>query len=98
VFADGREQYLLSALCRLYILHLSSKSGGSSDELAAWFGNPAFVQMRVPTEEELKKFAEKKINRDKNAYRGLLAIAQTKGVKVKEVSHQEFYKEFEDVY
>ena len=94
VFADSREQYLLSALCRLYIWYLSSESGGSIDEIAAWFGYPSVVQMRLPTEEELTKIKKRKIEHDKKAYQGLIAFAEGQGKNVKSVSRQQFFKDF----
>jgi hypothetical protein len=96
VFADGRIPYLLSALCRLGILSLASK-GGNVDELSMGFGYPAIVQMRVPTEDDMRRMEEKKAERDKQFGRGLLAIAQSKGVEIRQVSRQQFYKEFGDV-
>jgi len=97
VFADERHQYLLSALCRLGILYLASK-GGKADELSLGLGYPAVVQMRVPTEEDLQKVEEKKAENDRQFGRGLLAIAQAKGIEVQQVSRQQFFKEFGDVF
>ena len=64
------------------------------DEMGAWFSYPAAVQMRVPTEEELKKFEEKKIEKEKKHYLGLIAIAEGNGKKVKEVSQKEFFLKY----
>jgi len=96
VFADERNQYLLSALCRLGILYLASK-GGNADELSMGLGYPSIVQMRVPTEDDLKRIEERKAEVDKQFGRGLLAIAQSKGVEVRQISKQQFFKEFGDV-
>jgi hypothetical protein len=96
VFADEREQYLLSVLCRLGILYLASK-GGKADELTMGLGYPSAVQMRVPNEEDLQRIEEKKAEQDKQFGRGLLAIVQSKGIEVREVSKQQFFKEFGDV-
>jgi len=93
---DEREQYLLSALCRLYLLYLSTK-GGDTDELMLFFGEPAAVQMRKPTAEDKAKSKKKKIERDKHFGRGLIALGEGHGVKVKTVSRQQFFKELEDV-
>jgi hypothetical protein len=92
-FTDGREQYLLSALCRLYIWYLSSK-GVPMDEMVACFSDPATVQMRLPTEEELKKIEKKNVERGKKFYRGLIGLAKGKGVKVKTISRQQFLEKF----
>ena len=97
VFYDGREQYLLSALCRSHILYLSSK-GGSADELSAWLSDPAAVQMRMPTAEELKKIGERKAEFDKKTYRGLLALAKGQGIKAEPMSRQEYLKRKNDVH
>jgi len=97
VFADGREQYLLSALCRAYIFYLSSK-GGSADELLAWFSCPPAVQMRMPTEEELQKIEEQKVETDQKAYQGLLALCQAQGVQVKTMTREEYLRRKNDVY
>jgi hypothetical protein len=96
VFADERSQYLLSALCRLGILYLASK-GGKADELAMGLGYPSVVQMRVPNEEDHKRIEEKKAESDKQFGRGLLALAQSKGIEVRKISKQQFFKEFGDV-
>ena len=96
VFSDERVQYLLSALCRLGILSLASK-GGKADELTMGLGYPSAVQMRVPNEEDLRRIEEKKAENDKQFGRGLLAIAQSKGIEVRHVSKQQFFKEFGDV-
>ena len=96
VFSDERGQYLLSALCRLGILYLVSK-GGKADELTMGLGYPSVVQMRVPNEEDYQRIEEKRAENDKQFGRGLLAIAQSKGVEVRQVSKQQFFKEFGDV-
>jgi hypothetical protein len=97
VFADERNQYLLSAICRLGILYLASK-GGKADELTMGLGYPSVVQMRVPNEEDLQRIEEKKMENDKQFGRSLLAIAQSKGIEVRKISKQQFFKEFcEDV-
>jgi hypothetical protein len=99
-FMDGREQYLLSALCQLYLWYLSSK-GGSIDEMMVFFGEPVAVQMRKLTAEDKKqiekKQAEKKEKQDKQFVQGLLALGESKGVKIRKVSKAEFYKESKDV-
>lgn len=64
------------------------------DEMAAWFSYPSVVKMKIPTDEELKKIEEKKIEHDRKAYLGLIAIAEGHGVKAKTVSKQQFFKEF----
>jgi hypothetical protein len=87
VFSDERNQYLLSALCRLYIFYLSSK-GGSADDLATWFGNPSMVQMRMPTQEDMQKIDERKIENEKRAYRGLIAIARAAQKKKEQAAKQ----------
>jgi len=96
VFSDERHQYLLSALCRLGILYLASK-GGKADELTMGLGYPSVVQMRVPNEEDYQRIEEKKMENDKQFGRGLLAIAHSKGVEVRQISKQQFFKEFGDV-
>jgi len=95
-FSDERQQYLLSALCRLGILYLASK-GGKADELTLGLGTPSVVQMRVPNEEDYQRIEEKKAENDKQFGRGLLAIAQSKGIEVRKISKQQFFKEFGDV-
>jgi len=60
-------------------------------------GYPSVVQMRVPNEEDFKRIEEKKAENDKQFGRGLLAIAQSKGIEVRQVSKQQFFKEFGDV-
>jgi len=67
------------------------------DDMTAWVGHPAAVQMRVPTEEELKKIDEKKTKHSKNFYRGLIAIARGHGVKVKKMSWEQYMKEMGNV-
>ena len=59
-------------------------------------GYPSIVQMRVPTEDDLKRIEERKAEVDKQFGRGLLAIAQSKGVEVRQISKQQFFKEFGD--
>jgi len=97
-FVDERIQYLLSALCQLYLLYLSSK-GGDAEELSLHFGEPTAVQMRKPTADDWKKIDEKKAERVRKGFEGFLALAQSKGVEVQEVSmtRQQYFKEFEDV-
>jgi hypothetical protein len=70
VFSDERNQYLLSALCRLGILYLASK-GGKTDELTMGLGYPSAVQMRVPNEEDRKQIEEKKEENEKQFGRSL---------------------------
>ena len=100
-FTDGREQYLLSALCQLYLCYLASK-GGSIDEMMVFFGEPAAVQMHKLTAEDKKqieeKRAEKKEKQDKQFVRGLLALGESNGVKIRKVSKAEFYKKSKDVH
>ena len=97
-FVDERIQYLLSALCQLSLLYLSAK-GGDAEELRLHFGEPTAVQMRKPTADDWKKMDEKKEERVRKGYEGFLALAQSKGVEVKEVTltRQRYFKEFEDV-
>ena len=92
---DEREQYLLSALCQLDLLSLSTKGSGI-DELRLHVGEPSVVQMRKPTEADWQKIEEKKAERGRQAYEGLLAFAQSNGVQIKTVSRQEFYKDIEE--
>jgi uncharacterized protein YcnI len=108
VFSDERNHYLLSALCHIYIWYFSAKAEIAADELAAHFGNPYTVRMRIPTEEELKKFAERKIAKDKKVFEGLIALAQIakerkeiqekKKSKPKPDLHQQCFKELKDVH
>jgi len=95
-FVDDREQYLLSTLCQLYLFYLSSK-GGNVDELMLFFGEPAAVQMRKPTEADREKIAEKKAVQDKQFIQSLLAMGKAKGITIKTVSKEEFYKDLHDV-
>ena len=80
------------------LLSLSAK-GGDAEELKLHFGEPTAVQMRKPTADDWKKMDEKKDERVRKGYEGFLALAQSQGVEVKEVtlSRQQFFKEFEDV-
>ena len=87
---------MLSALCQLYLLYISSK-GGDADELMLCVGEPEAVRMRKPTAEDKKRIEKKKIDRDKKTYKGLIAIAEGGGVPVRTVSKQQFFKELEDV-
>ena len=76
--------------------NLSAK-GGNVDEMLLFFGEPGAVQIRKPTDEDRKKVRKLQEERDKKRYKGLIAIAQGSGVKVKTVSRQQFFKEIEDV-
>jgi len=67
------------------------------EESNAWFCNPANVRMRLPTEEELQKIAEKDAKNEKLLYRGLIALAKGNGVNVKTMSREEFNKKMKDV-
>jgi len=42
----------------------------------------------------MKKFEEKKMENDKKAYLGLIALAEGQGAHVEEVSPKEFYKKY----
>jgi len=97
-FADERVQYLLSALCQLSLFYLSTK-GGDAEELRLHFGEPMAVQMRKPTADDWKKIDEKKEERVRKGFEGLLALAKSNGVEVQEVTmtRQQYFKEFEDV-
>ena len=95
VFFDERIQYLLSALCQLSLLNLSTK-GGDIEELMLFFGEPDAVRMRKPTAEDKAKSKKKKIEQGKNFGRGLLALGQGQGIKVKTVSKQQFFKELDE--
>ena len=49
--------------------------------------------MRKPTAEDKAKSRKKKIDRDKHFGRGLIALGEGHGVKIKTVSRQQFFKE-----